>query len=452
MSPGSQTIPHSSLLRSLGLGTLVTFFLSFGGCLGELPLHPAPTASATPATVAAAREVQGSLSFPYLVADAGNFSVQAGETITIAWRDAPAGAQRYEILFRNEDGSVESLPLLDDPAAGIVRAAWDVPPGRSGALEGLAYFADGSQVRSGCCAQVYTGGIPPAGICSLRVPGMMPQQLYQEQDETSVRLIGVTPGLYLQVLALAPDGWYRVQAPPVEGGAGATGWLHAVDGLNLYGPCEDLPQSDPLRLEGSPPLTPGWQELRDSRTGVGLVLPCFWRADLPTLEDYGAGRTGTLRNFTLFPLEQAFVEDIFEAGAIQVDLTYLRRDVPGATAFQRMTSLAAELGQGPRELRTLEINGQPALQVEHENASGRSRYTLFELPDRTFLLFAPNAGASDHPDVLAILSSIALSPQTPVLAPRIKPASPPFEADASCLWGDLDGERYHKADSEGSTP
>ena len=39
------------------------------------------------------------LVFPYISADAGNFALLAGETITFTWENAPTGADRYEFVL-----------------------------------------------------------------------------------------------------------------------------------------------------------------------------------------------------------------------------------------------------------------------------------------------------------------------------------------------------------------
>jgi hypothetical protein len=42
---------------------------------------------------------RGRTEFSYLYGDAGNFTLAVHETITLAWEDAPAGADRYDFLW-----------------------------------------------------------------------------------------------------------------------------------------------------------------------------------------------------------------------------------------------------------------------------------------------------------------------------------------------------------------
>ncbi|MFN2273670.1 MAG: hypothetical protein ACK2TX_02360 [Anaerolineales bacterium] len=109
----------------------------------------------------------------------------------------------------------------------------------------------------------------------------------------------------------------------------------------------------------------------------------------------------------------------------------------------RLEAFANTTAADPSDGKTIAVhahhlNGQPAIQVDYENEFGSGRYTIFELPDGAFLLFIPNPAAADRPDVLAIRDSITVSPDSIMNVPQIKPAAPPFEEDASCLWGDLE--------------
>ncbi|MFN2148875.1 MAG: SH3 domain-containing protein [Anaerolineales bacterium] len=436
--------------RSLGIGAFITLLLSFGGCLAEPRAerpNQAPTKTPNPYNISSG--IQGALSFPYLAADAGNFSLQAGDEITITWIDAPDDARAYEIRFIAADGTVESMSLLGDPAAGEVWAHWLVPPRMSGELEGRAQYSDGHWVRSGCCAHIYTGDLPPEGICSLRTRGLEPQHLYRDRDEHSERLVGVAPGMYMQVLERSPGGWYRVRVPPAAADgtidpSSTTGWVKGWNGVSLLGPCDDIPVVHPPGEKERSTLSPGWDEIQDPISGVRIAIPCFWQAEFQNPENSGrASLTSSLRNYSPFALDFTLEEDIFDAGAIEIKLVHTRRAVPGRTAFERLEAFANTTAADPSDGKTIAVhahhlNGQPAIQVDYENEFGSGRYTIFELPDGAFLLFIPNPAAADRPDVLAIRDSITVSPDSIMNIPQIKPAAPPFEEDASCLWGDLE--------------
>jgi hypothetical protein len=213
---------------------------------GEGSAEPPEATSTVAVSVAATPKFQGHLEFPYIAADAGNFSLQAGEEMVITWLDPPFGAETYEIRFIRDDDYEEGLTMISSLPAGGIQAVWLVPERVSGRLEGVALFAGGGEVRSGCCAQVFTGELPPAGICSLRIHGIGVQNLYQEASDTSHRIAGIAPGLYLEVLGCTVDGWYFVQADQVITPSGSesvnlTGWMNGREQVSLHGPCEDIP-------------------------------------------------------------------------------------------------------------------------------------------------------------------------------------------------------------------
>jgi hypothetical protein len=221
-------------------------------CGGEIWLKGNSYTEVTVATEAveitetALSKTQGHLEFPYISADAGNFNLQAGEEIVITWDGAPVEASLYEIKFIYSDTIEENLTMVStNPADGIM-AVWLVPERVSGRLEGVARYGDGQEVRSGCCSQVFTGDLPPEGICSLLVHGIGVQNLYQEPNLESLRIAGIAPGIYLEVRERTVDGWYLVKAENVINSGtseteNATGWINGQENVSLHGPCEDIP-------------------------------------------------------------------------------------------------------------------------------------------------------------------------------------------------------------------
>jgi hypothetical protein len=109
---------------------------------------PSPTATDEP--------FYGLIKFPFLNADAGNFQLQTGETITFTWEDAPAGAERYEFVIYPHDGSQSIVLGTDtDPLDGIAIQIM-VLPGIAAELRGVAYFADGTFVRTRFNPSIYS--------------------------------------------------------------------------------------------------------------------------------------------------------------------------------------------------------------------------------------------------------------------------------------------------------
>jgi hypothetical protein len=132
-----------------------------------------------------------------------------------------------------------------NPADGII-AVWLVPECVSGRLEGVARYGDGQEVRSGCCSQVFTGVLPPEGICSLLVHGIGVQNLYEESHMESLRIAGIAPGIYLEVLERTVAGWYLVKTNNfINSGTSETvtitGWINGQENVGLHGPCENTP-------------------------------------------------------------------------------------------------------------------------------------------------------------------------------------------------------------------
>jgi hypothetical protein len=256
-------ISLGQLTATIEPGGEYTFEISFGRvlvpgvhylgtsscCGGEIFLKEEEGSKISEATGVAETplpEFQGHLDFPYIAADAGNFSLQAGVEIAIIWVDAPLGAEVYEIRFIISDEFEEQLPMKSTLSAGGIEAAWLIPERVSGRLEGVALFTGGGEIRSGCCSQVFTGELPPDGICTLRIHGIGVQNLYEEASDGSPRLAGIAPGLYLEVLERTVDEWYLVKAESSVDSAASdsgdvTGWINGKDNVGMHGPCEGVP-------------------------------------------------------------------------------------------------------------------------------------------------------------------------------------------------------------------
>jgi hypothetical protein len=99
----------------------------------------------------------GFIEFPYLHADAGNFQLQTGETITFTWKDAPADAERYDFILYPLDGSRPIVLGMDTNASDGAAIQWPVLPDLSGELKGLAYYPDGRILPSGISGTIYSG-------------------------------------------------------------------------------------------------------------------------------------------------------------------------------------------------------------------------------------------------------------------------------------------------------
>jgi len=128
--------------------------------LAVLILLTSACAPSTPTAISmpdSAETSYGFIEFPYLNADAGNFQLQTGETITFAWKDAPADAERYDFMLYPLDGSQPIVLGMDTNASDGAAIEWLVMPDLSGELKGIAYYPDGRVLSSGISGTIYSG-------------------------------------------------------------------------------------------------------------------------------------------------------------------------------------------------------------------------------------------------------------------------------------------------------
>ena len=223
--------------------------------LPSMPPSPSPeptevtSATSNPAPGPTQDSKVGFLSFPSVTGDAGNWALQAGDEITIVWEQAPPGAEMYEFTLEPEEvGPALFLGEDLDPSDGV-SILWTVPEHLAGSFEAAAYFADGGVIHARWSGMVYSGTIPPAGICTLSASTIGVVQLYAEPDIEGA-VVAYLLLEYTEVLGRTSDDWYLVDAsaasmldamePKPE-----TGWVTPIDRIDLHGPCEDLPLIEP---------------------------------------------------------------------------------------------------------------------------------------------------------------------------------------------------------------
>ena len=162
------------------------------------------------------------------------------------WRDAPLGAERYDLLLMQEQASAPVLIGTDsDPSNGI-SIQWTVPEHLAAALRAIAYFADGSVVTSLPSFAVYSGQAPPADVCTIRSTSIGVVDLFREPSLDSENFAYIIPGVFLPVLGKTADGWYLIDAQGsydlASGGtASGKGWVSERYALGFSGPCADVP-------------------------------------------------------------------------------------------------------------------------------------------------------------------------------------------------------------------
>ena len=200
-----------------------------------------------------ARQPAGQISFLYRYADAGNFVLQAGATITLTWEEAPLDADRYEFTLIPHHQDTPLVLGSDMDVSDGISIEWAVPERVSATMRGVAYFADGQVAYSAWAREVYSGESPPEGICSISSASIGPLDLFREpisSSDRSDRIAYLTPGVYAQVFGQTSTGWYRVDAQvaidPVDGETAAgTGWVFGQAGVVLHGLCDDIPTVKP---------------------------------------------------------------------------------------------------------------------------------------------------------------------------------------------------------------
>lgn len=190
-----------------------------------------------------------------------------------------------------------------------------------------------------------------------------------------------------------------------------------------------------------------WIESRDERTGVGFAVPCFWEVNIPA----GAQDPSGLGAFSIRNYNEAFVmahpkeAGLWESGALQVDIGYVRPSTFGLSPNTSLSDVAHALVEG--EYSEFEvagtgyvtINGQPGLLVatgSKADPHSSGRFYLFALASDLYMTFsAAPAGALEHPDVQGVLYSLALNVGTGVHVPNVLPSAPPVSVPAACLKG-----------------
>ncbi len=113
----------------------------------HVPRQPTPPTTIPPTlTPTIVSQQIGSISVsPYIVADAGNFALNGGTTITISWVGGPADAIRTDFFQRGFDGSM-GLISTDTNASDGLSTTWVAPVKFQGELTASAIRADGSHV------------------------------------------------------------------------------------------------------------------------------------------------------------------------------------------------------------------------------------------------------------------------------------------------------------------
>lgn len=243
-APPSRAKPSASQPNSVAPVASPTVVQS----VSETPLIEKSTASPAESPEESP-SILGYLVFPYRAADAGNFSLQAGQLITLSWQDAPQSIGPYEFSFV-PDMSGEPIPIgVDYQDSDGVSVDWVVPVHLAGRFQAITYLASGEEIRAGPSGAIYSGEMPPEGVCSLSSSFGAVDVFAKPSREAEVLAV-LIPGPYATVEERTLDGWYLVDASEaldMASGQSAegSGWITDLYSIELHGECESVPIAEP---------------------------------------------------------------------------------------------------------------------------------------------------------------------------------------------------------------
>jgi hypothetical protein len=213
---------------------------------------PRPTITATttptpsPTIPTATPRFRADITFSKSVADAGNFVLQAGETVIITWENAPAGAIRYEFHFIHADDDSDELIGEDYDDSQGVYIYWWVPAHLEGNIGVTAYFPDGRMISDLWGETIWSGSYPPQGVCSMSSASVGVVQVFPSPNMNQPQIGYLEPGSYAQVLERYVNGWYHISTsevffPPSQSQRPGHAWVHERESFFLHGLCDELP-------------------------------------------------------------------------------------------------------------------------------------------------------------------------------------------------------------------
>lgn|GEM_PF-4227288 len=194
----------------------------------------------------------GHISIASVSGDAGNFAIQAGESLPVTWDNPPLDAFLYIFLW-TPIGHDQPMRLLgiDVNAADGVSVRWTPPEYQHGRPFALAIYADGrlvSPIPTGW--EYFSAKAPPEGICSAWATFNGPPVVFDYPLNTEEHWLGSIND-YVPVLEqfVDPEGsvWWKIDLSQSEIIAPYvvdlvlpdTGWISASM-ASLHGDCSFL--------------------------------------------------------------------------------------------------------------------------------------------------------------------------------------------------------------------
>lgn len=263
------------------------------------------------------------LVFDHITGDAGNYYVLAGETITITWENAPVGADQYEFRIMPENGESPLVLENDIDAADGVSVSWTIPEQLAAELQATAIFPDGKKVELPYPPMLYSGDLPPPGVCSLLARNQ-PVEVYRLPDRSAEIFALLRPAVYAHVLEIAPDGWYRIDASVAEIYTPSQGSLPDIN-------FQDFTISLSNRSDHSPASGDGWV---NGDKGILLIGDCSSEEQIITyyfidVEDfpYPEGSVVVMEDtYILAPMRSEFISSNDIAADLRQALLFVLKD------------------------------------------------------------------------------------------------------------------------------
>jgi hypothetical protein len=152
---------------------------------------------------------------------------------------------------------------IDRDASDGVSVSWTIPEHIAAELHATAYFPNDQKVELSYPPAVYSGELPPVGVCSI-LARHYPIEVYRLPDRTAEVFALLKPSVYARVLEIAPNGWYRIDASAAELYTPSHGYLPGMGD-------RDVAVSAAMKVEFSPASGDGWV---NGDKGILLVGTC----------------------------------------------------------------------------------------------------------------------------------------------------------------------------------
>ncbi|MGD2026856.1 MAG: hypothetical protein PVI99_03490 [Anaerolineales bacterium] len=186
-----------------------------------------------------------------------------------------------------------------------------------------------------------------------------------------------------------------------------------------------------------------WEVVEDNRTGIRFAIPCYWTANIPQPEQDPSG----LGTIDVSNFDEDYVRriankpshNVWMHGGVSLYIGYLNRADYNLAADADLETLAngfvnPDDEHGINSTHPVHISGREALQVEVWDEFENNRFYLIPVDSNLVLRIGPYPDkAAEHPDVQAVLQSLAFSQDEEMIIPTHKPADPPDGMGAVCI-------------------